>query len=209
MNIGGGEAADQVVRMMLSGGEVAVKLGGSALKNLLALTMALAKQRKSLSGKVNMGRMLRETRDLRLFAMTPEQYRQFKKRAAKQKILFSAIRDADGKGKLIDVVLPVTELGRANQIFERILYAPVQEPQEPKAPQPEQERQTPKKDSRSGRDSPGTKTKSSTPKRDEAERTMSDKPSVEGRLRVYREQIQRRKKSAPAKTKTKHKAKTK
>ena len=59
MNVGGGEAADQMVRMMLSGGEVAVRLGGSALKNLLALTMALAQNNKTLSGKVNMERMLR------------------------------------------------------------------------------------------------------------------------------------------------------
>ncbi len=77
MTIGGGEAADQMVHMMLSGGEVAVRLGGSALKNLLALTMALAQNRKALSGKVNMERMLQETRDLRLFPMSPEQYKQF------------------------------------------------------------------------------------------------------------------------------------
>ena len=38
MNIGGGEAADQLVRMMLSGSEVAVRLSGSAIKNVLALT---------------------------------------------------------------------------------------------------------------------------------------------------------------------------
>ena len=38
MNVGGGEAADQMVRMMLSGTEVAVRLSGSALKNLLALS---------------------------------------------------------------------------------------------------------------------------------------------------------------------------
>ena len=43
MNIGGGEAADQLVRMMLSGSEVAVRLSGSALKNVLALSMALEK----------------------------------------------------------------------------------------------------------------------------------------------------------------------
>ena len=122
MNIGGGEAADQMVRMMLSGGEVAVRLGGSALKNLLALTMALAQNRKALSGKVNMERMLRETRDLRLFPMSPEQYKQFQKHAKKQKILFSAIKDRDNRGRVIDVVMPVTELDRANLIFERILY---------------------------------------------------------------------------------------
>ena len=137
MTIGGGEAADQMVRMMLSGGEVAVRLGGSALKNLLALTMALAQNRKALSGKVNMERMLRETRDLRLFPMSPEQYKQFQKHAKKQKILFSAIKDRDGRGRVIDVVMPVTELDRANLIFERILY------QSPARQAPEQGERTP------------------------------------------------------------------
>ena len=129
MTVGGGEAADQMVRMMLSGTEVAVRLSGSALKNLLALTMALASNRKTLSGKVNMGKMLRETRDLRRFPMTPEQYKQFKKLAKKHKLLFSVIKDKDDKGKVIDVILPVTELERANAIFERILYTLPPEPE--------------------------------------------------------------------------------
>ena len=129
MTIGGGEAADQMVRMMLSGTEVAVRLGGSALKNLLALTMALAHNRKTLTGKVNMGKMLRETRDLRRFPMTPQQYKQFKKLAKKHKLLFSVIQDKDDRGKLMDVILPVTELDRANAIFERILYTLPPEPE--------------------------------------------------------------------------------
>jgi len=129
MNVGGGEAADQMVRMMLSGTEVMVRLSGSALKNMLALTMALASNRKVLSGKVNMGKMLRETRDLRRFPMTPEQYKQFKKLAKKHKLLFSVIKDKDDRGKLMDVILPVTELDRANSIFERILYTLPPEPE--------------------------------------------------------------------------------
>ena len=129
MTVGGGEAADQMVRMMLSGTEVAVRLSGSALKNLLALTMALASNRKTLSGKVNMGKMLRETRNLRRFPMTPEQYKQFKKLAKKHKLLFSVIKDKDDKGKVLDVILPVTELDRANAIFERILYTLPPEPE--------------------------------------------------------------------------------
>ena len=129
MNVGGGEAADQMVRMMLSGTEVAVRLSGSALKNLLALTMALAHNRKTLSGKVNMGKMLKETRDLRRFPMTPQQYKQFQKLAKKHRLLFSVIKDKDEKGKLLDVILPVTELDRANAIFERILYTLPPEPE--------------------------------------------------------------------------------
>ena len=152
MNVGGGEAADQMVRMMLSGTEVMVRLSGSALKNMLALTMALASNRKVLSGKVNMGKMLRETRDLRRFPMTPQQYKQFQKLAKKHKLLFSVIRDKDDKGKLMDVILPVTELDRANAIFERILYTlppePERRPAKPlqKGHEVFRERQTPERE---------------------------------------------------------------
>lgn len=145
MNVGGGEAADQMVRMMLSSGEVVARLTGSALKNLLALTMALAKNNQTISGKVSMAKMLQETRDVRLFPMSPEQYKQFQKHAKKQKILFSAIKDRDGKGKVIDVVMPVTELDRANVIFERIMYqSPTRqapEREERPTPGPERDRQ--------------------------------------------------------------------
>ena len=193
MNIGGGEAADQLVRMMLSGTEVAVRLGGSALKNMLALTMALAKNNKALYGKVSLGKMLRETRNLRQFPMTPEQYKEFSKLARKQKILFSAISDKDDKGKLIDVILPETELDRANMLFERITY---------NASKPEETQS--KKDIQSARDSPATKRRASTPQKAETS-TTSERPSVEGRLKGYRAQLDQRQKSAPVKKKSKEK----
>lgn len=246
MNIGGGEAADQLVRMMLSFGEVSVRLGGSALKNMLALSLALAKNNKTISGKINLGKMLRETRDLRQFPMSPEQYKEFSKLAKKQKILFSAIHDKDDKGKLIDVILPVTELDRANMIFERVGYltpesaAPQKEqsppreeregpqkrweeksktvdhperearqkaPKEPVRPQEKgrQEEATSKKDSPSQRASPGTRSSSSSRKKAAVTRMTSDRPSVEGRLKAYRGELDRRRKSAPVKSKTRPK----
>lgn len=86
MNIGGGEEADQLVRMMLSDSEVAVRLGGWAVKNLLALSLALAKDHKELFGKVRLVKMLRQTRDLRQFSMPPRQYRQVQKRAKRENL---------------------------------------------------------------------------------------------------------------------------
>ena len=208
MNVGGGEAADQMVRMMLSGTEVAVRLSGSAL----------ARNHKQLSGKVNLGKMLRETRDLRQFPMTPEQYRQFEKLAKKQKLLFSTIRDRDERGKLVDVILPVTELDRANQIFERLLSQvssqekdvsdPQKAPQERQdVPVPEHQKDPPKKDFRSERDSPDTRPRSSTPSESADMRTTHDRPSVEERLKGYREQM--RKQFVPARQRTKNRTKTK
>ena len=212
MNVGGGEAADQLVRMMLSGSEVAIRLSGSAAKDLLALTMALAKQNKQLSGKVNMARMLRETRDLRLFPMTPEQYKAFKQHAKKQRLLFSAIRDKDNKGELIDVVMPVTELDRANMIFERIKYTgqpergeseqPRDEPRdrEPARKQewdPEIRADAPKKDTRSERDSRDTRSKSSTQRTYGDARAKNERPSIEERLSGFRAQLDEKRVPVP------------
>ena len=191
MNIGGGEAADQMVRMMLTGTEVTVRLGASALKNLLAITLALAKHHKTLSGKVNMGKMLRETRDIRMFPMSPEQYQAFKQRAVKQKILFSVIRDSDGRGKVVDVAMPVTELERANLIFERIRYLPQDRqstPAKEQAPMRDsviREEKTPKKESRSERSSDDTASSSPTSRKN----SKNDRPSIGEQLQSFREKL--------------------
>lgn len=209
MNIGGGEAADQMVRMMLTGTEVSVRLGASALKNVLAITLALAKQHKTLSGKVNMGKMLQETRDIRMFPMSPEQYQAFKRRAAKQKILFSVIRDSNSRSKVVDVAMPVTELERANLIFERIRYLPQDRQSAPAREQSPvrdsaiREEKTPKKESRSVSDLAGISGSSSISKSEISTEMTHERPSVLDRLKGYREQLDRRHKAAPAKNKQK------
>ena len=238
MNVGGGEAADQLVRMMLSGSEVAVRLSGSALKNVLALTMALAKNHKTISGKVNMAKMLRETRDVRRFAMSPEQYQAFKKKAGKQKILFSAIRDTDGHGKVVDVIMPVTEIDRANLIFERIQYLgqpeqaqrPPQEAPPSKAhveadvPQPKQDQRpqakapvAPPVGQRQGVEpKKGSRSESDSPAtapsstsfKGEARTMSEERPSVLERLKGYKALLDQQQKSAPTRTKNRQKSKS-
>ena len=115
-----GDAAETVVRVMLTGTEITLRLTASATKNLLALSVALAKQHKQISGKTNMKKMLKDTRDIRVFPMTKTQYREFQKQAKPFRLLYASIRDKDGHGK-IELVLPATELDRANLVFEKML----------------------------------------------------------------------------------------
>ena len=115
-----GDAAETVVRVMLTGTEITLRLTASATKNLLALSVALAKQHKQISGKTNMKKMLKDTRDIRVFPMTKAQYRAFQKQAKPFRLLYASIQDKDG-GQ-IDLVLPATELDRANLVFEKMLY---------------------------------------------------------------------------------------
>ena len=116
-----GDAAETVVRVMLTGTEITLRLTASASKNLLALSVALAKQHKQISGKTRMKKILKDTRDIRVFPMTRAQYRAFQKKAKPFRLLYASIRDRDGGGQ-IDLVLPATELDRANLVFEKMLY---------------------------------------------------------------------------------------
>lgn len=214
MNIGGGEAADQLVRMMLSGGEVAVRLTGSAAKNLLAISLALAKSHKKISGKIRMGKMLQQTRDLRVFPMTQEEYRDFRHKARGPKLLYAAIQNSKNTNNpkgMIDVIMPPSEVERANLVFQKMMY---QQPESPRKDQPERERRpekesgTQKKDSRSGRDLRDTDISSPTHARSAARMTSNERPSVEGRLQDYRAQLEERRRRAPARQKTKTRTKS-
>jgi hypothetical protein len=179
MTSSGGDAAEQVVRMMLSGTEVSVRLAASATKNLLAISVALAQNHKKLYGKTKLKKMLKETRDIRVFPMTRQQYRQFEKQAKAFGLLYASIRNKDGSG-MIDLVLPSTELDRANQVFTNIRYG-----QEPAKEQPET---TPKNASRSEPDWSATKDKAIYKESGSRSQT-SEKPSVEAQLKGFQEKL--------------------
>lgn len=214
MNIGGGEAADQLVRMMLSGGEVAVRLGGSATKNLLAMSLALAKSHRKISGRVRMGKMLQQTRDLRVFPMTREEYQDFKRRARAPKLLYAAIQDKKAEDRpkgMVDVILPAMEVERANLVFQKMMYRQPEsskKEQPDRGQQPEKEPGMPKKDSRSGRASRDTGTNSPTHAESAARTTSDERPSVEGRLKDYRAHLDDLRKRVPARQKTKTQTKS-
>lgn len=118
--------------MMLSGGEVAVKLAGSAAKNAAAMLLALARNHKKVYGKTSLKKILQQTRDIRTFSLTSEQYREFS-RQAKDKVLFAGIQDKEQPDAPIDLVIPTTDLELANVIFER-LFGSLEKLQEERSP---------------------------------------------------------------------------
>jgi len=197
------------VRMMLSGGEVAIRLSGSALKNGAALLLALSKNHKKVYGKINLRRMLNETRDIRAFPMQPEEYRQFAAHAKRLKILFSAIQDKGNPNGMVDVLIPTTEIERVNMIFERMQYTPPHAERQAPENTPQEEHQ-PKKESRSGPVSQDTRDSSSTWKGKGRGRTMHERPSVEQKLKENKAALEKkRSEQVPARTRTKSRGRAK
>ena len=68
----GSEAVDLMVREGLQITEASIKLLAAGSKNLAAFIYALAKDNKRVSGRTNMGRLLREGKELRRSTPTPK-----------------------------------------------------------------------------------------------------------------------------------------
>ena len=82
----GGEAAEQIVRMSLSGAEVALKLTGSGAKELAVLlgkAIVLAFSGKKVRGKTRLKSMLKNEKNLKIFAVPDKDLKKFCKEAKK------------------------------------------------------------------------------------------------------------------------------
>ena len=185
-----GDAAETVVRVMLTGTEITLRLTASAAKNLLALSVALAKQHKQISGKTRMKKILKDTRDIRVFPMTRSQYREFQKKAKPFRLLYASIRDRDGGGQ-IDLVLPATELDRSNLVFEKMLYRQEDKSSGKETVEKPKEKEEPSKNaSRWPPDLTATRSGSARSEATPQSRTMSsERESVILRLEQYRQQL--------------------
>ena len=121
-----GDAADEVVRIMLNGTEVAVRLAGSGVKNLAAMLIAWSKKEKKPYGKTNMMRLLKSGEELQVISLDREQYKQFKT-LAKKKVLYAPFlntKEEDGK---VEVVISSKSIPLVNYILKKIGYGDVQQ----------------------------------------------------------------------------------
>lgn len=191
MSLGSGDAAEEVVRLALSGADITLRLVASATKNLAALMVGLGKKHKKLSGKTKMHKMLRETRDIQVVTMTPKEYKAFHKRAGKYKILYATVKDKKDKSKAVDVLMPLTEMSRASLLLQRIgIHDQTNQPRQTKEKVREEQVKNANRSGPSSRDTksrqPSSGKQSTTPQNPQ---TMANqKPSVEAKLEGYRQQ---------------------
>lgn len=114
-----GEAADQVVKMTLSGVEVAAKISGEGAKELAILLYAVMKDQKKTSGKTRLSGMIRSGKELKVFAVKDDELQKFAKEAKKYGILYCVLKDRDASDGITDVMVKAEDASKINRIFER------------------------------------------------------------------------------------------
>ena len=121
-----GEAADQIVRMTLSGVEVAAKITGAGAKNLAVLLYAILKDQKRTKGKTRLAAMIKSGKELKVFALKNEDLKKFSEEAKRYGVLYCALRDRKGSADgLCDVMVRAEDAHKINRIVERFKLATV------------------------------------------------------------------------------------
>lgn len=115
----GGDAADEFVRLMLNGTEVAVRLAGSGAKNLAALLIAWSKREKTPLGKTSMMKLLKSGEELQVLSLTKEQYRKFKHAAGNQ-VVYAPFMNTAAKDGKIDIVIASRSIPIVNHILKKL-----------------------------------------------------------------------------------------
>ena len=90
--INGGDSAEQIVHIMFQGMDIALRLTGSATKNLAQLLIMATKNEnvKVRRGETSLVKLLREGKELRTYRMRIQDLPVFKSKAKPYGILFAA-----------------------------------------------------------------------------------------------------------------------
>lgn len=124
----GGEAAEQIVRMSLNGAEVALKLTGAGAKELAILlgkAIVLAFSGKKVRGKTRLKSMLKNEKNLKIFAVPDNDLKKFGREARKYGILYCVLKDKKAKDGMTDLLVRSSDAAKINRIFERFNLASV------------------------------------------------------------------------------------
>lgn len=123
-----GDAAEQIVRMSLEGTEVALRLSGSAAKNIAVALYAIAKNadRNKTKGHQRLSAMLKSGKELKVFTISEEHLKCFAQEAKRYGVVYCALRGkepaADG---MVDVMVRAEDASKINRIVERFRLATV------------------------------------------------------------------------------------
>ena len=120
-----GDAAEQVVRLSLETGEVAVKLAGEGAKQLAILLYAILREQKKTKGKTRLTNMLRSGKELKVFAVKDSDLQLFCREAKKYGVLYCVLKDRDATDGLTDIMVRAEDASKINRIFERFGLATV------------------------------------------------------------------------------------
>ena len=117
-----GDATDRVVKLVIDGVEVLVKLTGDGARNLATALYAYYKDEKKFKGATKLNKLLKSGKELQIFRLAENDLKDFKIQATKYGILFSAIKDTRSDDGFVDVFIKKEDISKVNHVLGRMDY---------------------------------------------------------------------------------------
>lgn len=122
------ESAEQFIRLCLDETEFALKITGSAVKNIVAALYVISKDTSKSKGKARLGKMLKSEKELKIFSIKKDEIKIFAREAKSYGVLYCALvnkkyKDVDG---MVDIMVRAEDAPKVNRIMERFKLATVE-----------------------------------------------------------------------------------
>ena len=123
-----GDAAEQIVRMSLEGTEVALRLSGSAAKNIAVALYAVSRDagKNQTKGQQKLNAMLKSGKELKAFTVGENDLARFAEESKRYGVVYCVLqpkgRSPDGN---VDILVRAEDASKINRIVERFQLSAV------------------------------------------------------------------------------------
>ena len=121
----GGESAELLMKMMLNGSEVLIRLTGSGAKNVAVLLYSVLREQNKTKGSERLSNMLRSGKKLRVYTFQDKDLPKFKEVAKQYGILYTVLKEKDHTGGVFDVLVRAEDEHKLARVIERFGFAHV------------------------------------------------------------------------------------
>ena len=115
------ESAEQFIKLYLDGAEFALKISGTATKNIIAALYAISKESNKSRGKIRLTSMLKTDKEQKIFSIKSKDMKLFAKEAKSYGVLYCALVNKKNKNYvgMVDIMVRAEDAPKVNRIIER------------------------------------------------------------------------------------------
>ena len=121
------DSAEELIKIYLDGVGFALKITGEGSKNLIALLIAISRDKAQTKGKTRLTNMLKTGKELKIFTIKAEDLKKFSQEAKKYGILYCVLADKKNNkiDGMVDIMVRQEDASKVNRIAERFNFVDV------------------------------------------------------------------------------------
>lgn len=121
------DSAEETVKIILDGTEVALKIAGVGAKNLAVMIYTILKNKEQTKGKARLSSMIKSGKSLEIFTMKAEDLKTFKDEAKRYGILYCVLANKNNSkiDGMVDVMIREDDAPRMSRIAQRFNFEDV------------------------------------------------------------------------------------